>query len=68
LGSRYPLLVDPDDSQGITSALNLLWDHWKQGRLADLVPSAEVVGAISEQAVSTSLERIFQWTLSNTSK
>jgi hypothetical protein len=55
LGSDYPLLITPDDVPGITRALNRLWDHWKQERLADLVPAETVVEGISDRAAVRAL-------------
>jgi hypothetical protein len=59
LGQDYRLWVAPDDTKGVTSALSTLWDHWTAGRLSELSPPQSALESMSEPAVLTNLERVF---------
>lgn len=63
LGPDYQLRVAPDDSHGVTSALNTLWAHWTTGRLSELVPSQSILDSMSEAAVLAKLECVFDRSL-----
>jgi hypothetical protein len=56
LGSNYPLLATPTDPGGVLNAINLLWGHWKTGRLDELLPRLEAVESASETRVCGALE------------
>ena len=67
LTSDYPLLVAPDDVTGIKRSLNRIWEHWKLGRCAALVPSHKIVENISEEAVLAALEGVMGYLVAHKS-
>jgi len=53
------LVVDPQDVEGIARSLETLVDAWRNGRLIDLVPTAEQVRLVSPEHVVAQYERAF---------
>lgn len=61
LGRDYPLLVSPDDEEGIARAIERAWTHWKQGSLASLRPPASARLASSPEVVRRRLIEAFEY-------
>lgn len=56
LGSTYPLFAAPGCSSDVTRALQTLWLHWKDGRLAELAPPSDLRHRLAVPSVVRAFE------------
>jgi glycosyltransferase involved in cell wall biosynthesis len=61
LGRDYPLLAPPDDEEGIARAIERAWAHWREGRLAALLPPPSARRASSPDVVRRRLIEAFEY-------
>lgn len=57
------IVVEPDDVEGIASALEKLYNFWQKGRLAELAPTPQQIHRVSPDAVVPQYEKAFQYAI-----
>lgn len=61
LGSDYPLLCLPDSVDAVVTALELLWEKWRERALDRLAPTPEACAMASPETALSELQRMLRY-------